>query len=101
MKPTTNRESVGAVYFTDEDKGFEYGAGAFWFQENPLTIEGVLPGGTHFSLPLDGSRGWQWDGNKEKPTITPSIATSITWGEERERIELWHGFLTAGRFVSC
>lgn len=38
-----------------------------------------------------GERVWGWDGNEEKPTLTPSI-----WHKE-----IWHGHLTAGRLVSC
>jgi hypothetical protein len=38
-----------------------------------------------------GPRVWEWDGNIEKPTLTPSI----------HALGLWHGYLKAGRFVSC
>jgi hypothetical protein len=37
------------------------------------------------------SPSWKWDGDKDKPTLTPSIWHS----------GCWHGFLTAGEFVSC
>jgi hypothetical protein len=36
-------------------------------------------------------REWCWDGNEDKPTVTPSISDPDTW----------HGYLTAGRLVSC
>lgn len=36
-------------------------------------------------------RVWAWDGNEERPTLTPSIHAP---GE-------WHGFLRAGRLESC
>jgi hypothetical protein len=36
---------------------------------------------------------WQWDGNRERPTITPSI--QIMDGCR------WHGFLTNGVFQRC
>jgi hypothetical protein len=36
---------------------------------------------------------WQWDGNIEKPTITPSIQIIGGCG--------WHGYLTAGVFRTC
>lgn len=36
---------------------------------------------------------WGFDGNEASPTLTPSIAFS---GGCR-----WHGFLTAGEWVSC
>jgi hypothetical protein len=44
------------------------------------------------SAPIaNGQPTWIWDGNREKPTLTPSIRLGYTW----------HGFLTAGRLVSC
>ena len=33
---------------------------------------------------------WQWDGNREAPTITPSVNC--------EKICGWHGFIEAGKF---
>ena len=38
-----------------------------------------------------GNRVWGWDGNEEKPTLTPSLLNG----------ELWHGHLQAGKLVSC
>jgi len=40
---------------------------------------------------------WQWDGNKESPTITPSILVEIVpnWNPG------WHGFLTNGKLITC
>lgn len=32
---------------------------------------------------------WEWDGNLDKPTLTPSL----------HLVGYWHGFLTAGRFT--
>jgi len=39
---------------------------------------------------------WGWDGDKEKPTLTPSIQTMSggNWNKE-----LWHGYLREGVFV--
>lgn len=37
---------------------------------------------------------WHWDGNKEKPTLHPSIACGID-------AENWHGHLRNGRMVAC
>ena len=39
---------------------------------------------------------WEWDGNKDKPTLKPSI---LARGMNNE--EIWHGHMTAGRLVSC
>lgn len=41
--------------------------------------------------PPGGERVWGWDGNEDYPTLWPSIH----W------LGHWHGFLTAGRLVSC
>ena len=42
---------------------------------------------------VDGE--WLWDGDKEKPTLTPSIRN---WESTTE--VAWHGYLTAGRLVA-
>ena len=34
---------------------------------------------------------WEWDGNLEKPTLTPSVHLPGRW----------HGWFTAGRMISC
>ncbi len=34
---------------------------------------------------------WQWNGNREAPTLDPSLH----W------IDTWHGFMHAGQLVSC
>jgi hypothetical protein len=56
----------------------------------------ILPGQTFVHLAVNrgapaGARVWGWDGNEEKPTITPSI----------HALEHWHGYMTQGRLVSC
>ena len=38
---------------------------------------------------------WTWDGNREKPTLTPSIGASAPPPYK------WHGFLKAGRWEAC
>lgn len=49
----------------------------------------------------DGHAIWQWDGNRECPTLTPSILIHQL-NELGEKIgEHWHGYLTAGEFRSC
>ena len=55
--------------------------------KNPSAIECIHgPAG-----PLPRDRIWGWDGNEDKPTLTPSI----------HEPECWHGHLIAGRLVSC
>lgn len=38
-----------------------------------------------------GDRVWGWDGDTERPTLTPSIHTP----------GYWHGYLTSGKLKSC
>lgn len=63
------------------------------------------PCGMHFTCPCgcgrDGwlpfrpapSPSWQWDGNREKPTLMPSV---LQVGGCR-----WHGYLRAGVWEEC
>lgn len=41
-----------------------------------------------------GPQNWAWDGNQNAPTITPSIDF------ENGRPGAWHGYLTAGEWVT-
>jgi len=38
---------------------------------------------------------WQWNGNKEVPTLTPSI---LVHGA-KDQPDRWHGFLTDGKLI--
>lgn len=40
---------------------------------------------------------WTWDGNREAPTITPSVRVLGGEGNPDE----WHGWLTAGKIVNA
>lgn len=51
----------------------------------------MLPVNTDVKTPV-----WQWDGDLEAPTITPSILTQ--WGNETSGIHICHSFLTQGIF---
>ena len=44
---------------------------------------------------------WNWDGNREKPTLTPSINILQLDQAGKQIGEHWHGFLTDGEFRSC
>lgn len=37
---------------------------------------------------------WNWDGNMEAPTLTPSI---LHWGAGRDNPPTWHGYLKNGK----
>ena len=45
---------------------------------------------------------WQFSGTPERPTLAPSIRTTVRRDPEKpDEVELWHGFLTDGTFKSC
>lgn len=44
---------------------------------------------------------WQWDGNRDAPTLTPSILIHQLDDSGKIIGEHWHGYLTAGVFRSC
>ena len=72
--------------------------GDFGFDEQRKHIYIWLPGTsgpTALQIRREGDNGvariWGWDGNEDKPTLTPSIH----W------VGTWHGFMRAGKLVSC
>lgn len=72
--------------------------GAFsWEASGAMLI--ACPGcGAVQHLPVftgDTGGGWKWDGNRNAPTLHPSI-----W-HDKDGICSWHGFLQAGVFRSC
>jgi hypothetical protein len=71
--------------------------GDFCFDESKTNLYLWLPGENNPDcIPIiRGTCGvpriWGWDGNEDKPTITPSI---LATGQ-------WHGYLRDGRLISC
>jgi hypothetical protein len=63
--------------------------------EKPQSLIFICPCGCRKvrSVPVAGDRAWQWDGNLESPTLTPSIKIIGECG--------WHGFLTNGEWRTC
>ncbi len=65
-----------------------------------VRIPNGTPEGDEGALPLRAEKDWrgkdsgwwQWDGNIEAPTLTPSILHHK--GE-------WHGYMTRGELISC
>lgn len=54
--------------------------------------------------PHEGRPRWKWNGNKDSPTLTPSIQRRLhihAHGEHPEYRCDWHGYLTDGVFRSC
>ena len=71
-----------AVRFLDGDRGFA-----------------ILP-----ISPSDGIKNvygqncWAWNGNKESPTLSPSI---LHWGDGKDKPASWHGFLRDGKLETA
>lgn len=97
--------------------GFEQATqpGDFWFQTR-VTIseyrtvephEGVRPSDIWFKdnrgrfhrvsinpEKMSNGAGWDWDGDWEKPTLSPSILSSFD--KDNQRVVLWHGYVRGG-----
>lgn len=63
-----------------------------WHEDTQLNNRGDF-----VSLPLSGAGHpvWQWDGNREAPTLSPSIGVLDGKGGFR-----WHGWLRGGKLVN-
>jgi len=105
----------GAFTYTYEDSGGK--GGAQGMDARSIEAHGlergrvigmihVLPGAGfgHLNIrPYAGSAAsWEWDGNVEKPTLSPSVHAlpAEPKGDYPGRIG-WHGWLRNGRWVSC
>lgn len=70
--------------------------GDFCFDESKTHLYIWLPGAVGPDAlridrrKTDQRRVWTWDGNEDKPTITPSISAPE-----------WHGYFTNGKLQSC
>lgn len=72
--------------------------GDYFFDNENKSIIFMCPSGcgqirTVPLFPYDGHPHWNWDGNVDSPTLTPSIQVVL---ECR-----WHGFLTKGEWVTA
>lgn len=45
---------------------------------------------------IAGAGAWQWDGNREKPTVSPSVLLYADANQGH-----WHGWLRNGIWESC
>jgi hypothetical protein len=79
------------------------------FIRYPLGDSGDLPiemqKGDIVRIPLNQPEGvsekpWQWNGNRESPTVSPSILINCGDGKGG-RQELWHGWLRDGKLVTA
>jgi hypothetical protein len=61
--------------------------------EDPFRDSCVLP-----IAEVDGKKPWSWDGNREAPTLSPSI---LHRGNGRQQPATWHGYLRAGELIDA
>lgn len=104
------RNSPEGRLVTDMDFDGPVPAGVFEYYDGPGPDAGLLFGcpcgcGDMRSVKFRTNEGrrptWDWDGNRDRPTLTPSIL--IYQMDETGKIigEHWHGYLTAGDWKSC
>ena len=111
-----NRDSVDCVRVDGPPHGDDWvGAEAlkkpgefFWLRSREDVVTDLLiflpgdEGGSVAPVPVILGHGalsptrWGWNGDLEKPTLTPSI-----WRNQNVGRNEWHGHLTNGRLVSC
>ncbi|MFG1340944.1 DUF6527 family protein [Xanthobacter autotrophicus] len=48
-------------------------------------------GRLRFRPDVSGNPSWEWDGNRDAPTLNPSV----------NHVGHWHGWLRNGEWVSC
>lgn len=85
--------------------GIQHVGDFYWSYDNvgQLYFNALLPGKAFMgeiedvafcSIPVrleEDSQAWHWDGNRDRPTLQPSLYLH----------DHWHGFIRAGRFESC
>ena len=81
---------------TESHEMFDAPAGTFAWEvaDGTRRLRVVLPRIGFIAITVGGS-GWQWDGNEDAPTISPSIDSKA--GD----LARWHGFARAGRLEEC
>ena len=99
-------DGKGGIFWPE---GKEYGIGAFCWGDNdhdgityftffrPDKVwhnSGGDPIGVS-TIPVNTGK-WTWDGNRDMPTISPSILNKTAVGGVDDWVETFHGFVTAG-----
>lgn len=111
VPPVNRRASCDAVFDESAFDRDHVPAGHFHFytSQDSEDLAGMLFGcpcgcgelkHVDFKGHVERRPSWQWDGNREAPTLTPSI-NILQFDERGNRCgEHWHGWLRAGKFVS-
>ena len=111
MPPVNSRANCAAVFDEQTFDRDHVPAGHFHF----FVVRGSTePAGMLFGCPCgcgelkhvdfkghaDKRPMWEWDGNRDRPTLSPSI-NILQFDESGNRAgEHWHGWLRAGQFTS-
>lgn len=99
-----NQQSAAGQLRRDWNDLEQYGQLGDWsFTANEDHIAVRWPDGTErgylYAIPISregDSQHWGWDGNRESPTLSPSIDRHPSW-----LCPGWHGWMRAGRLESC
>jgi hypothetical protein len=95
-----NTDSCDMIRVADDDAVHEGVPGSFCVEtlaSGQRVMWHKLPDGNGGLLRLrpvvsgEQHPSWEWDGNEEKPTLTPSVHLPGRW----------HGWFRAGRMISC
>ena len=103
MNVQPNRESCKAVYVPpDQFDLVRAEPGQFTIRDEGgrQTLKAVLPGRHYATCPVDAG-GWKWNQSTDQPTLSPSVRVSIPEPGTGKALELWHGWLRNGEWVSC
>ena len=115
VAPVNQRGSAKAVFvedFDDEEAIVPAGHWHFYtaYSDAEKSPAGIMFGcpcgcGSLMSVGFDTHESrrprWNWNGEREAITLTPSIAIQQMDASGNKVGEHWHGFLTNGEFVSC
>jgi hypothetical protein len=76
--------------------------GDFWFSDSypggTIKLLFGCPGcGRLHTIPVAGPNAWHWDGNRDKPTLSPSI--KIHQPHEDGDCD-WHGYFRGGEWAT-
>jgi hypothetical protein len=96
-----NKDSCDMVRVNSEEAVTDGPCGAFFIEtlaSGQVIMWHKLPDGNAGLLRLrpivagdDVHPSWEWNGDRDKPTLRPSVHLP----------RRWHGWFTAGRMVSC
>lgn len=92
-----NGDEIDGLWFKDWWGGYLVdGRGNVVVQDPEYANRHIIP-----FVRTDDNPTWRWDGNVERPTLSPSIRILDRYYGDPQATEVWHGWLRAGVFVSC